>query len=345
MRWLARWFVALVLSVGVTVPARAGDDPKKVARQHYEAGAEAMKKGDYAGARKDFQAAYAASPNFRVLYDIAEADLGLGLPEQALDAFQRFLDDGGEQVPEQQREQVTQQIAQLELGFALLDIVTEPPGAEVTLDGGPLGTTPLARSVRLRAGVHVIGASRRGAAAVTRVVTLEGGDHVRVTLSPPDASKPPAVAAPAPTSTQPLLPAGPHEATGAKRANPFPLGYVLIGAGLVAGGVATTEYFWNQERVQRFRANQAALQTDTSPGRRDRVMQNNALADSINRASAVTVGFGIAAGALVAGGVVWLLVEPGAKNEHERASTRLERWVPNVVVSRDALAASWRGTW
>jgi hypothetical protein len=123
------------------------------------------------------------------------------------------------------------------------------------------------------------------------------------------------------------------------------VGYVLIGAGIAAAGVAGTEYAWNRGRVQRFRADQAALQNDTSADRRERVMRNDALADSIHRASAVTVGFGIGAGALVAGGVVWLLVEPGAKRDNERASARFESWLPDVVVSREQLAASWRGTW
>jgi hypothetical protein len=342
MHRLARWLVALALGVGVAGHARADEDPKKVARQHYEAGADAMRKGDYDGARKEFEAAYASSPNYRVLYDIAEAELGLGLPEQALAAFQRFLTDGGDQVPPKQREQVTQQMAQLELGFAWLEVATEPVGAEVTLDGAPLGTTPLASPVRTRAGVHVVGASRTGAAPVRRVVTLKGGQRERVALAVPDA--PPersplsaASAAPATPAAREVAPA-PHQAG-------FPVGYVLIGAGIAAAGVTGTEYAWNRGRVDRFHANESALRNDTSPDRRERVIRNNELADSIGRASAVTVGFGIAAGALVAGGVVWLLVDPGGKAPNERDSARLERWVPALTVSRDALAASWRGAW
>ncbi len=342
MKGLARWFVALALGVGVAAPARADEDPKKVAHQHYEAGADAMRKGNYDGARREFEAAYAASPNYRVLYDIAEAELGLGLPELALDAFQRFLTDGGDQVPPKQREQVTQQMAQLELGFASLEVVTEPAGAEVTLDGAPLGTTPLARPVRTRAGVHVVGASQSGAAPVSRAVTLKGGQHERVALALPSAP-PPERLPPPPLATHPAL--EPHEVPPAEHAAAFPVGYVLIGAGIAAAGVAGTEYAWNHGRVERFRADEAALQNDTSPDRRDRVIRNNDLAASINRASAVTVGLGVAAGALVAGGVVWLLVEPGAKHVNERASAPVDAWVPDVVVSRNTLAASWRGAW
>lgn len=343
MERLARWFVALALGVGVAGPARADEDPKKVARQHYEAGADAMRKGEYDAARREFEAAYAASPNYRVLYDIAEADLGLGLPEQALDAFERFLADGAAQVPPKQREQVTQQIAQLELGFAALEVATDPAGAAVTLDGAPLGTTPLARAVRTRAGVHVVGASRPGAAPVNRVVTLAGGQRERILLALPDSPPAPPAAVTAPAPAEP--PSRPRDVPAAQQGGSFPVGYVLIGAGIAAAGVAGTEYAWNRGRVERFRSNQAALQSDTSPGRNERVLRNNALADSIHRASAVTVGFGIAAGALVAGGVVWLLVEPGGKRTHERAPARLAAWVPDVVVSSDALGASWRGAW
>ncbi|HTQ05304.1 MAG TPA: PEGA domain-containing protein [Polyangiaceae bacterium] len=345
MRRLAGWCVVLALSAGVAAPARADEDPKKVARQHYEAGADAMKKGDYAGARKEFEAAYAVSPNFRVFFDIAEADLGLGLPEDALDAFQRFLADGGEQVPPKQREQVTQQIAQLELGFASLEVVTEPSGAAITVDGAELGRTPLARAVRLRAGVHVVGATRAGAAPLTRVVTLAGGEQQRVALALPDAPLPAVVAPPPAVVTPPPEPTPPPAPPAERHAAAFPVGYVLVGAGILVAGATGIEYAWNRGRLNEYRANQAALETDTSPGRRERVIQNNDLGASINRASTVTVGLGIAAGALLAGGVTWLLVEPGVKSTNERASAPSERWVPDVVVSREGIAAGWRGTW
>lgn len=344
MKRLARWFVTLALGVGLAGHAHADEDPKQVARLHYEAGADAMRKGDYDGARREFEAAYAASPNYRVLYDIAEAELGLGLPEQALAAFHRFLTDGGERVPPKQREQVTQQMAQLELGFASLEVTTEPAGAAVTLDGAPLGTTPLAAPVRTRAGVHVVGATRTGAEPVSRVVTLKGGQRERVALEVPN-SPPPSAPASASAASPTPPDTAPHEVPVTERGSAFPLGYALIGAGIAAAGVAGLEYAWNRGRVDRFHANEAALETDTSSGRRDRLIRNNELAASINRASAVTVGFGIGAGALVAGGVVWLLVEPGAKHENERASADLAPWLPDVVVSRDALAASWRGRW
>lgn len=342
MKRLAHGFIALALGFTVTVPARAGD-PKDEARRHEKAAREAMRQGDYALARQEWEATYAALPNFQVLYYLAEADLGLGLPEQTLDAFQRFLDEGGDRVPPTQREQVVEQMAQIERGFASVEITTEPAGAEITLDGAPQGRAPLAKPLRVRAGVHVIGATRAGAAPVTRVVTVKGGEQQRLSLPLPDLPPP----APVVVKSPPVAPPPPEsrEVRAAQHESRFPFGYVLIGAGVVAGGVAVTEYAWNHERVTRFHENEAALQTDTSLGRRDRVIQNDELADSIHRASAVTVGFGIGAGVLVAGGITWLLVEPGAKHERERASARVDTWVPDIVIGREALAASWRGTW
>jgi len=160
----------------------------------------------------------------------------------------------------------------------------------------------------------------------------------------PDSAVPP-VAVPAPSFAQREPSTEPRDVRPTPHAASFPVGYVLIGAGIVVAGATGLEYAWNRGRLNEYRSNKAALQTDIAPGRVDRVTQNNELGASINRASAVTVGLGVAAGALIAGGVVWLFLDPGARSPNDRASVRLERWVPDVVVSRDALAASWSRAW
>ena len=81
---------------------------------------------------------------------------------------------------------------------------------------------------------------------------------------------------------------------------------MLLGAGVVTGGVAMAHYIWNAGRVRDFRSNEATLQTGTAPGRQQRQTENNELAESIDRASVVTVLLGVGAGALAAGGVTTL---------------------------------------
>jgi PEGA domain/Tetratricopeptide repeat len=351
MNRLARCSLALALCVAVTAPARADEDPQKAARAHYQRGLELANHGDYRAALDEFDRAYAASPNFAVLYNIGQADVALGRPEKALEALKKYLADGGEQVTPARRAQVEQQIALLESVFAELEVVTEPPGARVTVDGAELGTTPLSSAVRLTAGTHVVWVSRPGAATETRVVTLGEGQHDHLAIALPDLP-PPSAPVRTPASPQVETPAPPPAApppaatTSTHEKPAFPVGYVLIGAGVAVGGIALTQYFWNHGRLDDFHANEAALQTDTSPGRRERQVENNELASSINGASAVTVGLGIAAGALVAGGVTWLFLQPSASGSSGRESAVSgPRSLPSVAVTHDSLRVSWSGTW
>jgi hypothetical protein len=222
----------------------------------------------------------------------------------------------------------------------------------VTVDGANVGTTPLAEPLTLAAGSHVIAASRPGAATETRVVSVSEGQQADLSVNLPDlpASAPPNVpsAGQAGTRSGETKPAAPPVAAGdAQRENDrdhasFPTGYVLIGSGLVLGGVTIGHYLWNHARVDEYHANEVALETDTSPGRSERQATNNELATSIQHASVVTVVLGVASGALVAAGTVFVVMDHTSQSEHAAAS-RFE--LPNVAVTRDALRVSWGGTW
>jgi hypothetical protein len=368
MTRLRSFCIALALMLMAAHPARAEGDSRKAAGEHYQRGLELANRGDYKTALEEFDQAYALSPNFAVLYNIGQADMALGRPQKAMAALERYLADGGERVPADRRADVERQIALLESSFAKLEITTEPPGARVTVDGADAGTTPLAEPVKLAAGTHVISASRPGAATASQVVTLVEGQRESVSLAltnAPVAAVPAGGAAgTAPSGDETKLAATgaagtkPDGASGSKSgavapqqgadraSSPFPTGYVLIGAGVALGGVTVAQYLWNHGRVEDFRANEADLATDTSPGRAERQAANNDLADSIHRGSVVTVVLGAMSGALVAAGVVLVVTDHRSVAANERASARsLTVEVPSVAVTRDSFALSWRGRW
>jgi hypothetical protein len=352
-------FAALVVAAGT---ARAGEDPRKAAGEHYQRGLEIVSEhcrlpqgcGDYQAALDEFEQAYALSPNFEVLYNIGQANLALGRPRKAIDALERYLADGSEKVPPVRRAEVERQIAQLESSFGQLGVTTEPSGARVTVDGADIGTTPLSAVVKVVAGTHVVSASRPGAATVTRVVTLTEGQQETVNLALPDlpVASAPAEGAPGPvaanSAAEPATPAAVQADAAAShgQASRFPTGYVLIGAGVALGGVTVAHYLWNHGRVEDFRANEAELASDTSPGRSERQAENNALATSIQHASVVTVVLGVTSGALAAAGVVLVLTDHPAETAEKRAGPRgIGVELPSVAVTRDSLALSWRGRW
>ena len=348
------FFVALALTFALPSSVRAEADQRKAAGEHYQHGLELANRGDYKAALDEFDRAYALSPNFAVLYNIGQADVALGRPQKAMAALGRYLTDGGEQVPPARRADVERQVALLESSFAKLVVATDPPGARVTVDGAEAGTTPLGDPVKLVAGTHVISASKPGAATASRVVTLVEGQQENVSLTLPNlpaASSAPGATEPAATNgleTKSVPPSEPKDsqATNDRKASRFPTGYVLIGSGVVLGGVTVAQYFVNHHRVEEFRANEAALETEVLPDRQERQAENNELADTIQRGSVVTVVLGAVSGALVATGAVLLVTDHGGGNARERASaSNVVVEVPRVAVTRDAFALSWGGRW
>src|SRR5689334_1827296 len=175
-----------MLAFGLTqaVPAWADEEPWRAARTHYERGVELAKRGDYKTALEEFHAAYAASPHFAVLYNIGQAEIALGRPLKAIEILERYLRDGKDDVPPERRRAVEAQIAQLESVFASLSVATDPPDAQITIDGAVVGRSPLPPT-RLAAGSHVVTATRPNAPTVTRVIMLREGERQSLELPLP----------------------------------------------------------------------------------------------------------------------------------------------------------------
>ena len=67
----------------------------------------------YEGALREFNEAYAISPQFAVLYNIGQAHIALGHTAEAIEALTRYLRDGGDRIAPERRAQVERQIAWL----------------------------------------------------------------------------------------------------------------------------------------------------------------------------------------------------------------------------------------
>ena len=138
--------------------------------------------------------------------------------------------------------------------------------------------------------------------------------------------------------------AAPQPAPVARESHRFPVGYVLVGAGVVVGGVALAQGLWNAGRARDWQVEQASIDADHSSARYQRQVENNELAESIDGASAVTVVLTASAGALVAGGVVWLVMDgpPSVAAPAKRARAGLP---VAFDFGRGSAALTWRGVW
>jgi hypothetical protein len=198
-------------------------------------------------------------------------------------------------------------------------------GAVPTLDGETVDTAKAGLGIPVGPGRHRVGFTGQDRHWPEQFVEVPPGVRATV-LCGTVPSAPPAAAA---------------SSNGSGR---FPTGYVLVGAGVVVGGVALAQGLWNAGRARDWQIEQASIDADHSSGRYDRQVANNELADSIDRASAVTVVLTASAGALVAGGVVWLVMDKPAGAEAPAKRARAS--VPvGLDFGRGSAALTWRGVW
>jgi hypothetical protein len=319
--------VAVVMLLALLPPAQALalEDAREAARRHYERGLALTNAANYAGALSEFRQAYAKSPNFAVLYNVGQAEAVLGHPIEAIAALSRYLKDGGAEIPEARRAEVETQLRQLQAMLAELTVRTDRVGAIVQVDGKEIGTTPLYEPVRLAPGRHVIALIASGLTETSTVDLAEGERHT-LTLTLPEPRQVTTKPSVRPLAPPPRSP----PALEKRRSNKTTqvIGYALAGTGVALGGGAFAHYFWNRGRYEDWRAEHAALEANRfAPDFRGRQVANNQLADSITKASRVSVTLAIAAGALAAGGVVLLLTSPD--EEHTDGSSRVAfsaRW-------------------
>lgn len=165
--------------VAVVAATHAGEDPKVAeARPHFTRGVELYKDGDFRGALIEFQRAYQIAPNFRILYNIGKANLELLDYPAALVAFERYLAEGGAEVPTDKRTEVEAEIPKLRQRVAYLTIECNAPGVEIWVDEVMVGKTPFSKEVVVGTGRHKISVKGQS----PEVVEVAGGDHATVKL-------------------------------------------------------------------------------------------------------------------------------------------------------------------
>lgn len=158
---------------------------KDEAHVRFQAGLSWAQAGKLDRALADFKAAYQAQPHFSVLYNIAQAESALGHPQAALVAFEQYLAEGGDQVGEVRRAEVTRLIELNRSRLGRLEIrVADPGQASVWLDGAALDATQLNKPIAVEAGAHSILQAPRGASAPTRRVEVAANQTLVVHLEP-----------------------------------------------------------------------------------------------------------------------------------------------------------------
>jgi len=189
MRRRAVLLLIAVLGLRVSVARAQVVHDELEPRAHFQAGLSAARDGDLATALREFEAAYVAQPHFSVLYNIGRARAGLGRHTDAIAAFERYLLDGGAQVPEARRAEVRSllEISRRQIG-AVEIVAPEADATRVWLDGRELDRRELGQPLPLSVGSHSLIHSIRGSAPISETVEVRPATTTQVALTPPAAT-------------------------------------------------------------------------------------------------------------------------------------------------------------
>jgi hypothetical protein len=171
--WIA---VAIAVAAG-SAPRVARADDRAGAKAEFEAGLEADRRKDYASAIEHYLRAYELAPHENALFNIAVDYERLGALRDAATYYGRYLDDAGDT---DDRAKITKLMDSLRRRPSQVTIRSTPPGADISIDGSPVGKAPVVRD--LAGGAHSITATM-GETRAQRQISVEYAEPVEVTLS------------------------------------------------------------------------------------------------------------------------------------------------------------------
>jgi tetratricopeptide (TPR) repeat protein len=184
---LQRTILAAALIL-VAPAAMAEQRDQAVAREHYRRGEQLFLGGDYVGALEAFRSAYRAAPHPVVLKSLAACHHRLRQYRVAAELYERYL---RERPGAPDRAEVEAELARLRATPGTVRLVTQPAGAQVTVDGARVeGSTPAV--VSLAPGRHAVAFDLAGYSTAVREFTVEFGAEttVEATLEPGAAQAP-----------------------------------------------------------------------------------------------------------------------------------------------------------
>jgi hypothetical protein len=315
------------LAAAPLTPAADDSAARREAADHFARGVAHADAGAWHEAAAEFQAAYSAVPHFSVLYNLGQSYQAIDRPVDALDAFERYLNDGGREVPPPRRARVEGHVATLRGRVATLHLSAAPADARLAIDGREVRRSEADGApslVRLLPGTHTISASRDGHEPREQRVQLQAGQTfiLEMTLVPVRAVT--AVGTVDPPGSSLVVTSGPAAREQAPKDRRM-LGYGLGATAVALAGTAVGIYLWNDGRYAKWDSKDKDLAAQVEAGTFSSTFEqdqrdNNELWQSVERVDWITRG--LLAGAAVSGTLAAILIlrRPKGPAEQRAAS-------------------------
>lgn len=154
-----------------------------MARADYAAARILYEDGDYAGALTKLQAAYDASKDPRLLWNMAACEKAQRHYVSVLELLERYASEGAQLITEEERAATAELVTTVQAFVNELTLSVQPDGATVLVDGVALGTTPLAKALRLDMGKRQLRVEKEGYVAHQSEVDLAGGKSATLDIA------------------------------------------------------------------------------------------------------------------------------------------------------------------
>ncbi len=274
------------------------------ARAHFTAGVNFMQDPDgarYEEAYREFKAAYAASPSWKILGNLGIAAFKLERDGEAIDAFSRYLKEGGSDIDPDERAQFERDLQTLQSAASTITLRSTPAGMTIVDERFPASGSPILNrygpsdqelKLGLRAGHHRFTAKHDGFPDVVWEADLEPRQQVEHTFEfkAAPAAPPPTTGAAVDTTVKPE-----SGGNGLRTAS-----YVVLGVGVVGLGVGTffglqakSKYEEGNDLCPSFPCSLTQEQADD----REQLGKDGDSAKTISLVGFIAGGVGIAAGA------------------------------------------------
>jgi hypothetical protein len=309
------------------------------ARSHFRAGVNLLQDPDgarYEEAYRQFVTAYQDSPSWKILSNLGLTAMKLERDGEAIEAFETYLKEGGSELDEQERTQISRDLETLQASVSTLEITASPSDVRIIDERLATGGSVLNEysvpasgklTLKIRSGRHKVTARLSGHDDATWELQASPATTQEHTfdLNRPDATPVATAAARAAHAD-----AAPQD-SGPSSGGPSGLrigSYVALGVGVAALGVGTFFAFDSKKAAKNVEelcgGNPAQCEVDPGSDESDEVNEENDRAGSSK--TLAIVGFAVGGAAIATGVTLFILSMKDGKStaqlQQERQTQR-----------------------
>lgn len=263
-------FCVFVVGAMLSVTSVRAQDSEMEARRVYGEATEAFDRGDFNDALVSFRHAQKLKPSWKIYFNIGQCEAALKNYGRALEAFEQYISNGGDEIPPNRQKEVVGEIHNLSNKVGAI-VVEAPTGAQVTVDGFDRGTAPISGRIRLAVGTDHEVRAQWGDSVQIKTVKVGFNEELTVSFSEED------VISNTSTDKSGKKDRLPSDATlSHSKSKRKMLGIVLLGVGgaaLVAGGITGIAAISTSRTID-----EECVNRDCEPDMHDEVEKQKSLA-------------------------------------------------------------------